>query len=160
LLVTVNGYAGWMDLHKAGVGKESAFFVTLPCCRPIASHGIRRKEKYIAVSSGSNNYSVCSKTFHLSGYQVACYNAPRFPIDQYPIQHLMARIHLDVSCRNLAVQCLISTKQELLTCLPAGIEGAAYQCPSKRAVSQQATIFPTKRDTLGYTLIDDIVGNF
>ena len=50
----------------------------------------------------------------------------------------------------------ISTQQQLLTSLTLGIEGTANLNATEGAVGEHATILTGKRNTLGYTLIDDV----
>ena len=51
---------------------------------------------------------------------------------------------------------LISSKQQLLTGLPAGIKGSGNLNPSKRTVCERTAILARKGDSLRHTLVDYI----
>src|SRR5690606_16128258 len=60
---------------------------------------------------------------------------------------------------DLSVHGRIASQQQLLACLPFGVEGPRYQHPSERAVVKQPSVFPCKGNSLGHTLVDDIPGH-
>jgi hypothetical protein len=74
--------------------------------------------------------------FNLSCDQITRDNASRLAVNQNDIQHLGAVIHRYFSIRDLTVQRAVSSQQQLLACLSAGIKSARHLRAAKRAVGQ------------------------
>ena len=92
LLLTVYRDTGWMDLREARISEICTLLPALYGCRTVAVHCIGGKEICVAVTTGCDNYSVCTEPFELTGYKVAGYDTLCFTVHDYEVQHLVARI--------------------------------------------------------------------
>ena len=72
----------------------------------------------------------------------------------------MTVVHIYLTTSDLSVHSGISTQEELLSCLPFGIESTRYEHPTERTVVQESTIITCKRYPLCYTLVYDISRDF
>ena len=88
-------------------------------------------------------------------HHVARHDAAGRAVDDDQVQHFVPRVHGHLAQADLPLESLISAQEELLARLPAGIERARNLGSAKRPVRQQAAIFPSERNSLGHTLIDD-----
>ena len=96
----------------------------------------------------------------ISGDQVASDNSPRLSIDHYQVQHFRARNHGHGSGMNLPFQRLICTEKKLLPRLAARIESTRYLRAAEGAIGQRPTVLTGKGNTLGDTLINDVIADF
>ena len=140
LLRAVYGDAGGVDLREAGVGEAGALAVALEGGRTVRRHGVGREEEDVAVTSRRQYDGVCSETFQFACHEVAGDDAARLAVLDDDVEHLVARITLHRTCRDLLVQCGVGTQKELLTRLAAGIEGTRYLRAAERTVGQQAAV--------------------
>ena len=154
------GDAGGVDLREAGVGEAGALAVALEGGRAVRRHGVGREEEDVAVTSRRQYDGVCSETFQFACHEVAGNDAARLAVLDDDVEHLVARITLHRTCRDLLVQCGVGTQKELLTRLAAGIEGTRYLRAAERTVGQQAAVFAGERHALSHALVDDQVGDF
>ena len=69
---------------------------------------------------------MCTESFKFTGNEVAGYYTLCLTVNYYKIQHFVAGIALYGTCSYLFVKRCVSTKEELLSGLSAGIEGTAY----------------------------------
>ena len=98
--------------------------------------------------------------FNLTCNQVTSDDTTSTTVNNHDIQHLVAVVHLHFAFANLTAQRRISTQKQLLTGLATGIERTRYLSTTERTVIQQTTIFTSERNTLRYTLVDDVIGYF
>ena len=98
-------------------------------------------------------------SLNLSRYQVADNDAPGFAVHNHQIKHFPPGIELNAALVNLTAQGRISSKQQLLARLPSGIKSAGNLSSAEGTIVEQTTVFPGKRNALGYALVDDTVGN-
>ena len=159
LLRAVYGDAGGVDLREAGVGEAGALAVALEGGRAVRRHGVGREEEDVAVTSRRQYDGVCSETFQFACHEVAGNDAARLAVLDDDVEHLVARITLHRTCRDLLVQCGVGTQKELLTRLAAGIEGTRYLRAAERTVGQQAAVLACEGHSLGHALVDDEVRN-
>ena len=68
----------------------------------------------------------------------------------------MAGIHLHGAEADLTRQRRVSTDEELLAGLTAGVESAGNLSAAERTIREQTAVFTGERHTLGDTLVDDI----
>ncbi len=100
-----------------------------------------------------------TESFDLSCHEISCDDTLGLTVDENHVEHLIARIALYGTCRNLTVEGSISTEKELLSGLSAGVEGTANLRTSERAVGEKSAVFPCKRNTLCDALVNDIVAD-
>ena len=100
------------------------------------------------------------ETFDLTCDQVTCNDTAGTAIHLHNVQHFVAGIHLYFVQTDHTAQSRVSTQQQLLSGLTAGIERTRYLSTTERTVIQQTTVFASERNTLCYALVDNRVGNF
>ena len=122
LLVAVYRNTSRVNLHVCRISEERAFTVASHCSRAVTCHRIGRQEVSITVTTGSDNHSMCSKTFQFTGYQILGNDTAGTAVDDYHIFHFIASVQLDCACTYLTAQCRVSTQQQLLSGLSFGIE--------------------------------------
>ena len=71
----------------------------------------------------------------------------------------MTLVKSDGTTGYLAAQCAVSTQQQLLAGLAAGIKGSAHLCTTERAIVEGSTVVTGKGNTLSNTLVDDVVAH-
>src|SRR5690242_12393400 len=111
-----------MDLRETRIGECGPAFICAPDSRRVAVLCIGRKIKHICIAARREHYGVGYIGFDSAGHEISRHNAACMAVDHYEIEHLGARVHLDVSGGNLALERLIRTEQELLSCLSARIK--------------------------------------
>ena len=91
--------------------------------------------------------------------EVADHDASGVSVDHDDIEHLGSRKHLHRPEGDLPRQRLIGTEQQLLSGLASRIERAGNLRAAERAVVQQSPVLSCERDSLGHTLIDDVLAD-
>ena len=155
LLLAVDGDTGRMDLREAGIGEECTPLIALKGCGAVGIHGVGGKEIGISISSGSDDNSVCTEALEPSGDEVAGDDTLGLTVYQHEVEHLVARITLDGTCSNLAVQGGICAEKQLLAGLAPCIEGTAHLDATEGAVGKVAAVLTGKRNSLCNALVDD-----
>ena len=72
------------------------------------------------------------------------------------VEHLGARVHLDLAGVDLPHQRLVGAEQELLAGLAAGVEGARHLGAAEGAVVEQAAVLAGEGHALRHALVDDV----
>src|SRR6056300_1560633 len=91
-----------------------------------------------------------------SCYQIANHDPFGMSIYKNQVLHFRSGIHFNVPEPNLATQGLVSSEEELLTCLSTRVEGSGNLRPTKRSVGKITAVFPRKRNPLSHALVDDL----
>jgi hypothetical protein len=87
-------------------------------------------------------------------------NDPTSPaIYDNQVQHLSTWQQLNLATAHLPHQSTVGTQKQLLTGLSPGIKGSRNLSAAKGTISQITSILPGKGNTLGNTLVDDIVAD-
>ena len=73
------------------------------------------------------------------------------------VEHLRARVQLDLARRDLAHHRLVGAEQQLLAGLPARVERARDLRAAERAVVEQPAVLARERHALRRRLVDDLV---
>ncbi len=141
--------AGGVDLGEAGVGEVGAAAVGAPDRGGVGVHGVRRQVEDVAGEVGLG----------LPGDQVAGDDAAGLAVDDDQVEHLGARVHLDVAGRDLAGQRLVGAEQQLLAGLSAGVEGTGDLDAAEGPVVEETAVLAGEGDALGHALVDDLDGD-
>ena len=149
-----------MNLRIGRVGKVGTFVVALYGNRAVRCHGVGRKEVYVTVSTGSDNYGVSGKALDVAGYQVTGNDTAGTAVDDDEVEHLVAGILFYRTFLYLAVERCVCTQQQLLSRLTLGIESTRYLGTTERTVGQLAAVFAGERYALSHALVDDVVRHF
>ena len=120
------GDTGGVNLCEGGVCEVSTLAVALHGSRTVATHSIGREEEGVAITAGTDNYGVGREALDLTSHEVACDDTTCTAIDDNEVEHLVAGVELYVAQLYLTAQCRVSTEEELLTGLAAGIERTGY----------------------------------
>src|SRR4051794_26772196 len=110
-----------MNLGEAGVRECGAAFVRTPDRRDVRALRVCREIKDVAVAAGAQDHDVREMRLDLARDHVARYDAPRTPIDDNEIEHLVAREHGDAALRDFLFERLITPEEQLLSRLAAGV---------------------------------------
>ena len=156
LLVAMNGNAGGVNLHVAGVGEEGSLAVAGDGGGAVATHGIGGEEVGVSVTAGTDNDGMGSETLNLSGHKVACDDSACTAVDDDHVEHLITGIELYGAGVHLAHQRAVCSEQELLSGLTLGIEGTAHLRTAERTVGEHAAVFACEGHTLCHTLVDNV----
>src|SRR5512145_2648804 len=140
-----------MDLSETGIPEVRTLLVRAPGRRYVAAFGIRGQEEHVSVATRRKDYRVGKMRRALARHHVTN-NA----VNDDHVEHLGAREHLDRPGFDLATECLISTKQQLLPSLPSGVEGARNLSATEGAIVEQPAVLAGERDPLCHALIDDV----
>ena len=157
LLVAVNGDAGGVDLREAGVGEAGALAVALECGRAVRRHGVGRQEEDVAVAARGDHDGVGAVALDLARHEVAGDDALCLAVLDDDVQHLVTRVALHRTGRNLLVEGRVGAQQKLLARLAAGVERTRYLRAAERTVGQQAAVLAGEGDALAHALVDDQV---
>ena len=84
----------------------------------------------------------------LSGDEVTRNDSLGVAVDEHDVEHLGVLVHRDAAERDLGTQGGVGTEQELLTCLPLGIEGTGDLSAAEGAVCKLSTIFTGEGNAL------------
>ena len=156
LVFTMHRDAGRVDLGVAGVAEVSALTVGTPRGGGIAAHGVRRQEKDVAVTTGSQDDGVTKPLFDLAGNHVTSHDAASSPVGDDELDHLVTGVHVHGAGVNLPLEGLVGADEQLLARLAASVEGALHLDATEGTVVEQATVLTGERNALGDTLVDDV----
>ena len=145
-----------MDLRVARVGEVGAALVRPPDRRGVGALGVGRQVEDVAVAAGGQDDGVGAVRADLAGDQVAGHDAAGAAVDDDQVEHLGARVLLDVAGRDLALERLVGAEQQLLAGLAAGVEGARHLRATEGAVVEQAAVLAGEGHALGHALVDDV----
>jgi hypothetical protein len=118
--------------------------------------GVGGQVEDVAVATGGQDDGVREVGVHPAGDQVPGDDAARPAVDHDQVEHLGARVHLDVARRDLAGERLVGAQQQLLAGLAAGVEGAGDLHAAEGAGVEQAAVLAGERHALGHALVDDL----
>ncbi len=161
----MDGDAGGVYLHVAGVGEVGAFAVADPGGTAVAVHCVGGEEVDVAVAAGGEDHGVGGVAFQLAADEVAdddaaCAFAAVLVFHQDEFFHLAAVVETDGAALDFAAQSTVGTEQELLAGLSAGVEGSADLRAAERAVVEQSAVVACKRNALCDALVDDVAADF
>ena len=165
LIVAMHRDTCGVNLNKTGIGKGCTLLMANPGRTSVTVHGIGRKVIHIAITTCSKHHSMGGIAFQLTGYQIAYYNATGTGLTvlvghHHQIHHLVTFVQCNTAAGYLTAQCTISTQQQLLTGLTAGIECSAHLCTAKRTVVKQSTVVAGKGNSLRHTLVNNVATHF
>ena len=165
LVVAVDGDAGGVYLHVAGVGEVGAFAVAYPCSAAVAVHCVGGEEVDVAVAAGGEDHGMSGVAFQLAADEVADDDASGaflavLVFHEHEFFHLAAVVETDGAALDFAAQCSVGAEQELLAGLSASVEGSADLSAAERAVVEQAAIVACEGDALCDALVDDVAADF
>ena len=127
----------------------------------VAADGVGREEVDVAVAAGGEQDGVGGVRLDLAGDQIAGDDDPARPaVDDDEVEHLGARVHLDIAGADLPLERLVGAEQELLAGLAAAVEGARDLGAAEGAVVEQAAVFAGEGHALGDALVDDVDADF
>ena len=155
-MLAAHGNAGRVDLRVARVGEQGSALVRTPCRRDVGVHRVGRQVIRRAVTARAQQHGVAGIRLERSSHQVAHHDAARLAVYDDHIQHFATREDADAAFVNLAHQRLVGAEQELLTRLPARVEGALDLRAAERPVVEQPAILARKRNALRHALVDDV----
>ena len=92
----------------------------------------------------------------LAGAQAARDDAAGAAVVHDKVEHLRPHEHLDSPSLDLAAECLVRPKQQLLACLAARVERARHLSATERAIGQEPAVFAGKWHALRDGLVDDV----
>ena len=158
------GDAGRVNLRVAGVSEISAVAIHLHSGGAVGCHGVGGEEEGVAITAGSDYYSVSEEALDAASNEVAsddtaCALLAVLVLNHDDIKHLVAVVHLHLALAYLAAECGVCAEEELLTGLTFGIECTADLCATERAVVKQSAVFASERYALRYALVDDVVAD-
>ncbi len=151
----VRGYR-WVDLGEAGVGEVGAAPVRPPDGGGVGVHGVRREVEDIAVATAGQHHRVREVRVDAAGDEIPGHDPARPSVDDDQVEHLGARMHLDVARGDLPRQRLVRAEQQLLTRLTTGVEGARDLYAAEGAGVEQTAVLPGERHALRHALVDDL----
>ena len=165
LVVAVNGDAGGVYLHVAGVGEVGAFAVADPGGAAVAVHCVGGEEVDVAVAACGEDHGVGGVAFQLAADEVAdddaaCAFAAVLVFHQDEFFHLAAVVETDGAALDFAAQGTVGAEQQLLSGLSAGVEGSADLSAAERAVVEQSAVVAGEGDALCDALVDDVAADF
>ena len=148
--------AGGVDLGEARVGEVGAAPVGPPDRGGVGVHGVGRQVEDVAVAAGGQHHRVGEVGGDLAGDQVAGDDAAGPAVDHDEVEHLGARVHLDVARGDLPGQRLVGAEQQLLAGLAAGVERTGDLHAAEGAGVEQAAVLAGEGHALGDALVDDL----
>ena len=104
LVVAVNGDAGGVDLHIAGVGEGGAFAVAHPCRAAVAVHGVGGEVIEVAIAAGGEHHGMSSIAFQVAGDEVADDDASGATVNHHQVHHFAALVEFYCATGNLTAQ--------------------------------------------------------
>ncbi len=151
--------AGRVDLREAGVGEVRAAPVRPPDRGRVGVHGVGREVEDVAVAAAGQDDGVGVVGVDLPGDQVPGDDAAGPAVHDDQVQHLGARVHLDVAGRDLPAERLVGAEQQLLSRLAAGVEGAGDLDAAEGAGVEQSAVLAGEGHALRHALVDDLDGD-
>src|ERR1700756_4129837 len=115
--------AGRMDLRKTGIPEEGATAMGSPDGSTIRSLRVGREIENIGIPSRCEHNHVSSVAADLARHQVSRHDSARSATRNHDIEQLAPDVHRYSSGCDLFFESLISTQQELLSCLPSSVKG-------------------------------------
>jgi hypothetical protein len=155
LVVTGDRDAGRVDLRVAGVGHVGALAVRPPRRRDVGAHRVGRQEEHVAVPTGGEDDGIREVRLDLAGDEVAGDDAARATLGDDDLEHLVAGELLHRAGRDLTLEGLVGTDEQLLAGLATGVEGARHLDATEGTVVEQTAVLAGERHTLGDALVDD-----
>ena len=146
-----------MNLSVTRVSHVGAFSGGLPGSSNAATHGVSGKVENVDVTTGGQDDCVTPMRLDITIDHVTAGNTLGNTINHDQVKHLTAFVKFNRAGFYLARECRVSTEQQLLTGLAAGIESTGNLSTAERAVVQVASVVTGKRYALGNTLVDDVV---
>jgi hypothetical protein len=122
----------------------------------VGVHGVRRQIEDIAVATAGQHHRVREVAGDLPSDQVPGDDPAGLVVNDDQIEHLGARVHLDLARRDLPGQRLVGAEQQLLTGLSAGIEGARDLHTAEGAGVEESAVLAGEGHPLGDALVDDL----
>src|SRR5699024_1547800 len=156
LVVTADRDAGRVDLRVAGVGEVRTLAVCAPVRGDVAPHGVGRQVENVAVPTGGQDHGIGEVRLDLTGDHVTGDDATCLAVHDDEFEHLVAGMHLDGACGDLAFQGLVGTDEQLLPRLTWGVEGPGDLHTTEGTVVEQTTVLTRERHTLSHALVDDL----
>src|SRR5438874_1528865 len=135
-MLTADRDAGGMYLRIAWVGEKSALLVSPPSRSDIATLGVSRKKKHVAVPTCGQHDRIAGMRRDIARHQISHDDTFGMLIDYHYVQHFGAREHLHGPEANLAAKRLVSAQQELLPGLATRIKSAGNLGPSEGPIGQ------------------------
>ncbi len=111
LVVAVDGDAGGVNLHVAGVGESGTAAVAHPGGAAVAVHGIGAQVVHVAVTTRGHHDGVGGIALQLAGDEVAGDDAACATILDDEVHHLVTLVEDDGAAGNLAAQGAVGTQQ-------------------------------------------------
>ena len=146
-----------VDLGEARVRHQRAAAVRPPDRGDVAVLGVRREEEDVAVPAGGEHDGVRRSASAICARdEVAGDDADGAAVLEHDVEHLGARVQLDVAEVHLALERLVRAEQELLAGLAPGVERPRHLRAAERAGVEQAAVLAGERHALGDALVDDV----
>ena len=114
--------AGRMNLGEAGVSEERATFVSAIGGGDVATAGVSRKEKNVAVTASGEHYGITGEGIDFARAKIAGDDSLGVTIYEHEVEHFRLRKHCHSPERDLATERLIGAQQKLLSRLAARIK--------------------------------------
>ncbi len=156
LIVTADRDARRMDLRVAGVAEARAALVGAPARRDVRTARVGREVIDVAVAAGREHHGVAVVPGDCTRLEVADDDALGVAVHDHEVEHLGVRVGLHTAVGNVAVQGRVSTEEQLLASLAAGVEGARNLRATEGAVVEEATVFAGEGYALRGTLVNDV----
>ncbi len=151
--------AGGVDLGEAGIGEVGTAPVGPPDRGGVGVHGVRRQVEDVAVAAAGEYDGVGEVRVDLAGDEVPGDDPAGPSVDDDQVEHLGARVHLDVPRGDLPAEGLVGAEQQLLARLAAGVEGPGDLDAAEGAGVEQTAVLPCEGHALRDTLVDDLDGD-
>ena len=155
-MITGHRDAGRVDLGVAGIGEVGTLAVGPPGRGDVAAHRVGGEEEHVAVATGGQHHGVGEVRLDLPRDHVPDHDPAGLAVDHDQLEHLVPGVHLDGAGRDLPLQRLVGTDQQLLPGLAAGVEGTRDLHATEGPVVQQPAVLAGERDPLGDALVDDL----
>ncbi|SPT75393.1 Uncharacterised protein [Arcanobacterium haemolyticum] len=150
----------WVNLGVARVTEVGTLAMCTPNCRCVTPHCVRGQEEDVTVTTSTKYNRISQVGFNFTSNHVTSNDAACAAIHHDEFNHFVTWIGLNRSSLHLAHKSLVSTDQELLTCLTTSIECTRNLNATERTVIEQAAVFTSEWNALSNTLINNVGGNF
>src|SRR5690606_29215797 len=94
-----------------------------PCSGGVGPFGICRKEKHVAIATGTKQHGVGAVRFNLASDQITGNDSACLAVDDHDVKQFGPVVHFDLTVRDLTVKRAVRAKQQLLSRLSTSIEG-------------------------------------